>query len=123
VLRNVTIQDAAADPITPSEAALVSSGVSGTAVLEMFKYGETPLIPVNSKYSAIMLNADSVCHFVSGQILNFTSRSTGYGGFAHVEAGAALTIHSGTFTGNTTVSGSSVTGGGLLFNPAGLDLR
>lgn len=121
VLRNVQIQDAATDPFTPAEAALVSSGSSGTIVLEKIKYSEN-MSMLNSMKSAIMLKANSLCHFVSGEIIGFTNSGT-YGGFADLETGASLIIHDGTFTGNTTVNGRSVTGGGLIFNPKAIDLK
>ncbi len=120
VLRNVRIQDAAASPTSTPSVALVNGGTSGTIVLEGFEFLETTTIKLNSNRSALLLGTGNICYFVSGSITGFTNNSnSNTGGFADLSAGAELHILSGTFSGNTLVGVSSVTGTGSL-TPVGI---
>lgn len=130
VLRNITVKNAQQPSIgTLTNSALVASGsTTGTSsvVLEDFIYLEdTAVSPIQSTQSALQLDTGSVYHFVSGSITGFNVSDPEYGGVANIKDTGQLTIHGGTFSGNTTTGtpANSVSGNLSGLDPSGLVLE
>jgi len=120
VLRSVNISETARTSGSVADAPLVSAA-GARVTLENFTFNDAPG-DNNSRFSAIMLANNSLCHFVSGEISGFNCSEANYGGVAHVDATSRLYVHSGTFNGNTMSGTSSVTNdpGGTVWIATGV---
>ncbi len=120
VVRGVRITDAQRTAGGVAAAPLFSAA-GARVTLQGFTFNDTSGKD-NSRFSAIMLANNSLCHFVSGEISGFNCSEANYGGVAHVDGTSSFYVHSGTFDDNSTVGVSSVTqdGGGYVWLGAGV---
>lgn len=122
IVRNTMVQNSYWAETSTSSLVFGSGDTGSVIVLDDFHYRNTRATPpVNNEHSALLVDAFTNLHFVSGSIRGFTTSPTAPG---VAMVGGSMYVYAGDFNDNTLVDGSSVFAApGTLINPNGVVFR